>query len=247
MTIYFIVIVALIALLIFSFGSLQRDFLLGMAEKRNPLGLFREPNKAANIVALTIDDSPSELTGKLLDALKEHGATATFFLHSDQIDKWGPAGEAAVRRMLEEGHEIGNHMPSDTPSFQMEREEFEEEFQRADARLREFVEQPRWFRPAGGRYVEKTMLPSLKESGYEPIFALGSFLPWDTHLAFPKFYAKQIGNAAFPGAILVLHDGATGNEDRAERTLVTLDTLMPILKERGFEAKKLSDVYVGQI
>ncbi len=245
MTIYFILALILIVLLIINFGRLQRDYLIEMAEKRNPRGLFREDATVSNVVALTIDDAPSDSTGKILDALKEHGVTATFFVHTDQIEKWGAAAETMMRRIIAEGHEIGHHMPKDTPSFRLKKEEFEEEFKRADERLREFVEQPRWFRPAGGQAVERTMMPSLKEHGYEPVFVMGSFLPWDVFLPFPEFYGKQIGNAAFPGAILVLHDGSTGNEDRPERTLVTLDALMEVLNKRGFEAKRLSDVYVG--
>lgn len=57
-------------------------------------------------VALTFDDGPRQgTTDRLLDGLKERGAKATFFLIGSQI------GDHAglVRRMAEEGHQIGNH------------------------------------------------------------------------------------------------------------------------------------------
>ena len=57
-------------------------------------------------IALTFDDGPSpQTTAALLDGLKERGAHATFFLIGEQI----AGNEAIVRRMKDEGHQIGNH------------------------------------------------------------------------------------------------------------------------------------------
>ena len=57
-------------------------------------------------VALTFDDGPwPETTEQLLDGLAERGAKATFFLIGEQI-----AGhEDTVRRMADEGHQVGSH------------------------------------------------------------------------------------------------------------------------------------------
>lgn len=57
-------------------------------------------------LALTFDDSPNTaMTERLLDGLRERGAHATFFLIGEQIE----GQEALVRRMADEGHQIGNH------------------------------------------------------------------------------------------------------------------------------------------
>jgi peptidoglycan/xylan/chitin deacetylase (PgdA/CDA1 family) len=55
---------------------------------------------------LTFDDGPSEVTETILKILDEQGIKATFFLIGEQIteDK-----EELVKRMSEEGHEIGVH------------------------------------------------------------------------------------------------------------------------------------------
>ena len=57
-------------------------------------------------VALTFDDGPwPETTEQLLDGLAERGAKATFFLIGEQL-----AGhEDTVRRMADEGHQVGSH------------------------------------------------------------------------------------------------------------------------------------------
>ena len=57
-------------------------------------------------IALTFDDGPSPLTTPaLLDGLKERGAHATFFLIGEQIED----NEDIVRRMKDEGHQVGSH------------------------------------------------------------------------------------------------------------------------------------------
>ena len=63
----------------------------------------REP---AGYLALTFDDSPNgRQTERLLDGLKERGVHATFFVIGEQIE----GQEALLRRMRDEGHQIGNH------------------------------------------------------------------------------------------------------------------------------------------
>jgi len=60
------------------------------------------PNK----IAITFDDGPDpEWTPKILDVLKEKNAKATFFLIGIQADKFS----STARRIVNEGHLIGNH------------------------------------------------------------------------------------------------------------------------------------------
>jgi len=56
-------------------------------------------------VALTFDDGPTELTHKFLDLLKEKNIQATFFCIGKQIEKY----PETFRRIIAEGHTIGNH------------------------------------------------------------------------------------------------------------------------------------------
>jgi len=64
------------------------------------------PSQLRRCIALTFDDGPSPLTtAALLDGLKERGAHATFFLIGEQI----AGNEDLVRRMKDEGHQVGGH------------------------------------------------------------------------------------------------------------------------------------------
>ena len=57
------------------------------------------------IVALTFDDGPGPYTAELLDFLKQEGVRATFFVLGTRVDAY----PKLIKRMAEEGHEIGNH------------------------------------------------------------------------------------------------------------------------------------------
>ncbi|MEO0515615.1 MAG: polysaccharide deacetylase family protein [Planctomycetota bacterium] len=216
--------------------------LLPIAEAIGPEGTFRVDVGEDKLIALTIDDGPSAHTDAILDLLAARDITATFFIHADHIDALGDAGLASVQRILDEGHELGNHTTADVPSVSLSEAEFAKTFRRADERLRELGVEPRWFRTAGGNFEPDLMLPLVVEAGYEPTFAMASFMPWDTFLHLPATYGKQLGRAAFPGAILVLHEGIGEQAGRGERTLITLRKLIEVTEARGYRMRSLSEV-----
>ena len=71
------------------------------------------PDTHANTVALTFDDAPDDAgyTDLVLDALMRANAPATFFLntHAHTPVATSARAQATLRRMLEEGHILGNH------------------------------------------------------------------------------------------------------------------------------------------
>ncbi|GAM17125.1 hypothetical protein SAMD00019534_003000 [Acytostelium subglobosum LB1] len=83
------------------------------------------------LVALTIDDAPSENTMDILDILAEYDVKATFFLIGKNIVR-NTNSQRVLDRMLEQGHEIGNHMWQDEPSISLEPEEFERQLLEVD-------------------------------------------------------------------------------------------------------------------
>jgi len=78
-------------------------------------------------VALTFDDGPSaSYTNKVLDMLQEYDAKATFFLVGNRISKC----KAEVKRMADEGHEIGHHTWSHTFFGEMTADQIKNDFQK---------------------------------------------------------------------------------------------------------------------
>lgn len=75
---------------------------------------FCRENTDRKVVYLTFDDGPHPPeTERVLDVLRERGARATFFLIGSKVS----GNEAALRRMLEEGHALGLHTYSHAGTF----------------------------------------------------------------------------------------------------------------------------------
>ena len=69
-------------------------------------GIYTRVNTQAPYLAMTFDDGPSaEYTPRLLDMLKARHIKATFFLVGKNVQ----AHPELVRRIIAEGHEVGNH------------------------------------------------------------------------------------------------------------------------------------------
>jgi peptidoglycan/xylan/chitin deacetylase (PgdA/CDA1 family) len=183
------------------------------------------------VVALTIDDGPDPIaTPKILDVLGRYDAHATFFLLSSRV----PGNEGLVRRAVEEGHEIANHLVADEPSILLGNPEFEQQLLEADGVLSDFAE-VRWFRPGSGWYNDE-MLSTLRRHGYQ--CALGSVYPFDPQVPSSWFATHYVLWNVRPGSIIVLHDyGARGN-----RTAKTLTTILPELSRRGLRVVTLSEL-----
>jgi len=67
-------------------------------------------------IAITFDDSPKEITPHILDILKEFDAQVTFFCIGKNIT----GREVMLKRMVDDGHIVGNHTysHSNTIDFQ---------------------------------------------------------------------------------------------------------------------------------
>ncbi|WP_017586286.1 polysaccharide deacetylase family protein [Nocardiopsis ganjiahuensis] len=98
-------------------------------------------------VALTFDDGPGEYTDELLDILEEHNARATFYLLGSKVG----SHKAEVRRMAEEGHEVGNHTWKHDDLATLSADEIKDDAERTDEAIAEVTgEKPRTMRPPYG-------------------------------------------------------------------------------------------------
>jgi peptidoglycan/xylan/chitin deacetylase (PgdA/CDA1 family) len=200
-------------------------------------------------MALTIDDGPSGETSVILDMLRDHDATATFFIHGARI--LGDDGKRLMRRILDEGHEVGNHMPESVPSMQLKPPVFAAEFERNHELLLACGAMPSRFRPSHGFY-NRSMAEFMRtrgvELGYRPEFYLGLHFPWDVFFEIPEWYARHNARSASPGRIVVFHD----NQDRrdrmgriinqSQRTLAALPLFFDELAKQGFKARSLAQL-----
>ena len=153
-------------------------WLVAAAAAAHPGVIFRVRLRHRRAVALTLDDAPGELTPQLLALLAAHGARATFFVIADAARKH-PQRLADIAAA---GHEIGNHMAFDEPSWRLQPAEFARQValveellaphraaQAADASAD--TQQRRWFRPGHGVF-RPHMFATLRAHGLTG--ALGS-------------------------------------------------------------------------
>ena len=226
------IITVVLALLLMAVGIIvfQPAWIITTLAKRSPGVIYfietREP-----VIALTIDDGPDSVaTSKILELLGQHDAHATFFLISSHI----PGNEEIVRRTVEGGHELGNHLTTDEASIFLNGYEFERRLLEAHQALSRFSN-VRWFRPGSGWYNQK-MLSIIQKHGYQ--CALGSVYPFDPQIPSAWFITHHILRKVRPGSVIVLHDhGARGG-----RTITVLDAILPELKRRGFRMVTLSEL-----
>ncbi|MBM3662325.1 MAG: polysaccharide deacetylase family protein [Actinobacteria bacterium] len=98
--------------------------------------------------SLTFDDGPDPLfTPRVLDALREAGARATFFMMGTMLERHPDLG----RRVVDEGHEVGNHTWSHENLAFLDEVDIRSQLERAHAASTDTLGvTPRWFRPPGG-------------------------------------------------------------------------------------------------
>lgn len=115
--------------------------------------------RRGNRVALTFDDGPRpEFTLAVLDTLDRAGAVATFFVEGHRVEKH----PEIVRRILAQGHEIGNH------GYEHDGEPLGRQAARCRQALSDCGVATRLFRPPLGRLTAVGML-RLALAGYRTV------------------------------------------------------------------------------
>lgn len=185
------------------------------------------------VIALTFDDGPwPEYTAQILDVLAKHDAKATFFTVGNCI-----AGNKTdlVKRAASEGHQICTHSFDHAAGSGksvnlglMTPEEQVAEIEKGYAAIEAATGQPasHIVRTPGGNYgpeVVKNISPLVS---YEIGWNIDSR---DWKKPGVNSIVSEIENA-WPGAIVLLHDGG-GNRSQ---TVEALKTALPHLKERGY-------------
>ena len=158
----------------------------------------------AAVAALTIDDSPwgdGSSTEALLDVLKEQGVTATFFVISGQIQT--DFHRSLIRRMVAEGHEIGNHGTDEDRAILLPDETYVAALRECDRVLSEYQPVVRFHRPGSGLFTRK-MLSHMKPMGYRMI--LGNVFPHDPAIKYSWHTSWFLRWRTHPGSVVIVHD-----------------------------------------
>lgn len=173
------------------------------------------------IVALTFDDGPDPVqTPKVLDVLKAHNASATFFCIGSKIK----GNEAVIQRIIDEGHTIGNHSYTHTWTFPFySAHRMMADLTLCQQQLEKTTQQHvDLFRPPFG-VTNPTIRQVVKRLGYKTIG--WNIRTLDTQAFSHKKVIKRTIKRLKPGSAILLHDRMPESEVLLKGLLNELEKL----------------------
>jgi peptidoglycan/xylan/chitin deacetylase (PgdA/CDA1 family) len=183
------------------------------------------------VVALTFDDGPHpELTPKLLDHLKKRNVRATFYLIGRNVTAY----PEIVRRMVDEGHEIGNHTYSHPALSKMSASRVKSELDRTTAAIREAAGvTPATMRPPYGA-TNTALNRRIKEEFGMPVI-MWSVDPQDWRYRNASRVSSHIISNAKSGDIILAHDIHAS-------TIAAMPAVLDALLGKGFQFLTVSEL-----
>ena len=191
------------------------------------------------VIYLTFDSGyENGSTSKILDTLKKHNVPAAFFLVGNYIEK----NADLVRRMVDEGHIVGNHtMHHYDMSKLAEKEAFTKELQDLETLFQETTgkELPKFYRPPQGLYSQEN-LQMAKELGYKTVFWSLAYVDWnnDAQPTREEAFSKLIPRI-HNGAVVLLHSTSSTNAE-------ILDELLTKWESMGYRFASVDELFSGQ-
>ncbi|GIH75759.1 polysaccharide deacetylase family protein [Planobispora longispora] len=180
-------------------------------------------------IALTFDDGPGKYADKLLDTLKKHGAKATFFLEGQYVK----SRPAFAKRMVAEGHDIGNHSYTHPKFTEIPLENIREELKKTQDIVKKVTgKYPTMIRPPYGLLDDDTKTAAT-EMKMPIVLWNGGSRDWATKNE-KAIYDEVLKNAKRDGVIL-MHDWVT-------QTVLVMPKLLTELKKRGYHVVAVSSL-----
>lgn len=187
-------------------------------------------------VALTFDDGPHpQGTPAVLEALREHGATATFFLAGEQVVR----RPALAAEIVAAGHRVELHCHRHRNLLRLGVREFLEDAERARAAIEEAAGQEiADYRPPYGIFSAAT-LRAVRRRGWRPVLWSRWGKDWRKR-ATADSIARHSSSGVRAGDIVLLHD-ADYYSARGSwmRTAAALPLILTELESRGLKTVSL--------
>ena len=188
------------------------------------------------VIYLTFDAGyENGCTAQILDTLEKHNVPAAFFLVGNYMER----NPDLVRRMVEEGHIVGNHtMHHKDMSLLTDKEVFAKELTDLEALYQQITGQelPKYYRPPQGIYSQDN-LRMAKEMGYQTVFWSLAYVDWNNN-AQPT--AEQAFQKLLPrthnGAVVLLHSTSQTNAQ-------ILDELLTKWERQGYTFGTLEELF----
>ena len=174
-------------------------------------------------IALGFDDGPSDVTPDVLDILKKNDVHASFFVLGRKVQ----ANAAIIQRMVEEGHDVGNHSWDHPHLSQISLDEALKQMHDCDVALEKVL----GYKPTLGRPPYGSTRDDL---GYPMIVWNLDPKDWRDHDA--ELVAQRILEDVTPGALGILHD-------LYPTTAQAVDIFLPKLLKSGYKVLSVSELF----
>jgi peptidoglycan/xylan/chitin deacetylase (PgdA/CDA1 family) len=213
----------IIALSFFSFVSVQaNDEGAHYFHQRCMEDMLKKMPKDEKFVALTFDDGPSRTTTPLiLKVLQSRNVKATFFMLGEQAHK----NSGLVEKVIQAGHELGNHTYSHLKLTRQPLEAIGKELQKTQEILTQYSEDVHWFRPPYG-LVNANIHAKAAEMGMYTVTWTVDSRDWKKTSG--ETIKKRVLKDVHPGSVILFHD-------TKDRTAQALPQIIEALQNDGYE------------
>ncbi len=201
-----------------------------LIEKYNGLAMGNSEEKN---VYLTFDlGYEAGYTEDILNTLKENNVPAAFFVTAHYVN----THPELVKRMIEDGHDVGNHTVNHKSLPELADGEVKKEVMGLHTSIYEqFGYEMKYIRPPKGEYSER-VLQLCQEMNYIPVMWSFAYDDWEESKQGREEYGKKkILDNLHPGEVMLLHGTSKDNAS------ILKDVIQEIKKE-GYEFKKLGDM-----
>ena len=188
------------------------------------------------VIYLTFDAGyENGCTAQILDVLEAHDVPAVFFLVGNYIEK----NADLVRRMVEEGHTVGNHTMhhpdmskiSDYEAFSKELSDLEDLYQQVTGKTME-----KFYRPPQGIYSQEN-LENAQKLGYKTVFWSLAYADWNNDDQPTREEAmKKLTSRIHNGAVVLLHSTSKTNAE-------ILDELLTKWEDMGYRFAPIQELF----
>jgi peptidoglycan/xylan/chitin deacetylase (PgdA/CDA1 family) len=193
---------------------------------------------ARRAVALTFDDGPNEPhTTRLLDVLAEKQVRATFF----QVGRCAERFPEVTRRLVREGHVLGNHSYSHSLLAYLTDPRQVAEVGRAEQVLSEIAGvRPALYRPPWLCHPP-WVLRTVADAGLQVVS--GTFChPLEIFQPAPARLVDGAMRVSEPGAIVIMHDGREAQGGDRAATVAAVGPLIDRLRAQDYELVTVSEL-----
>jgi peptidoglycan-N-acetylglucosamine deacetylase len=167
----------------------------------SPSLIWRMPANDSNVLYLSFDDGPHPVaTPFVLDELHKYNAKATFFCIGKNVKEY----PQIYRRVLAEGHRVGNHTQDHLNGWKTDDKKYIENIREAAQLIDSDL-----FRPPYGRIsrFQTQVLHGDRERPYKVIMWDVLSADFDRRISGARC-ARNVIRYARPGSIVVFHDSA---------------------------------------